>query len=129
MDEFVILVDDEVKNTLSISENIEFEDRKVECYNDPKDFISFLNSKNNNFNNCKLLVVDFSMPDLNGFDVFYYLFENIKNINTKCVLYSGNINQLKDSDKVYLLNKNVELLEKPATEAIIDYSIELVKES
>lgn len=129
MKEFVILIDDEVKNTSTIAENIEFEDRKVESYNDPKDFIVFLEKNKSDFKNCKLLVVDYSMPELNGFDVFKYVFENIGDIDAKCILYSGNINQLKDSDRQYLLDNKVELLEKPSTETIIDYSISLVKES
>lgn len=129
MNEFVILIDDEVKNTSSIAENIEFEDRMVKCFNDPKEFLNYLKDSSNDFNQCKLLVVDYSMPGLTGFDVFKHVFDNIQNIEAKCVLYSGNINQLKDSDKEYLLDKKVELLEKPATEMIIDYSIQLVKES
>lgn len=128
MNEYVVLVDDEVSNTSSISENIELEDRKVISFNDPKEFLDFLSS-NKLLHNLKLLVVDFAMPKINGFDVFKFIFDNQINLNTKFILYSGNINQLKDSDKNFLLSMNVELLEKPATEQIINYAIEFVKES
>lgn len=127
MNEYVVLVDDEVSNTSSISENIELEDRKVISFNNPEDFIEFLSS--NDLNLLKLLVVDYAMPKLNGFDVFKYIFDNKINLLSKFILYSGNINQLKDSDKEFLLSMNVELLEKPSTEKIIDYAVSLVKES
>ena len=128
MSEYVILLDDEVSNTSSISENIELEDRKVISFNDPKEFLDFI-STNNTLQNLKLLVVDFAMPKINGFDVFKFIFDNQIKLDTKFILYSGNINQLKDSDKNFLLSMNVELLEKPATERIIDCAIEFVKES
>lgn len=126
--EYMILIDDETSNTIGMAETIEFEDRKIKTYNDPKDFIDFIFSKNNNFENCKLLVVDYSMPLINGYDVFKHLFESNLKINAKLVLYSGNINQLKDIDKKYLLENNVELIEKPATDKIIQYALDYVKE-
>lgn len=126
--EYVILIDDETSNTIGMSETIEFEDRKVISYNEPQEFIDFIYSSNNDFDKCKLLVVDYSMPLINGYDVFKCLFESKIKTNAKLILYSGNINQLKDIDKKYLLENNVELIEKPATEKIIDYAIECVKE-
>lgn len=127
MSEYVVLLDDEIANTSSISENIELEDRKVISFNDPKEFLDFL-STDKFLHNLKLLVVDFAMPKINGFDVFKFIYDNKISLDSKFILYSGNINQLKDSDKHFLLSMNVELLEKPATEKIINYAIEFVKE-
>ena len=127
MNEYVVLVDDEFGNTSSMAEKIEFEDRKVFSFNNPLEFISFLKVCNKEL--CKLIVIDFSMPNMNGYELIKHIFDNNINIESKMILYSGNINQLKDSDKEYLISKEVKLLEKPATEQIINYAIEFVKES
>lgn len=121
--EYVIIVDDEISNTKNMSESIEFEDRKVLTFNDPVDFMNFI--ENNDLNKCKLLIVDFSMPKLNGYEVYEKLFE--KNVfSSYNVLYTGNINQINNSQTKYLKEKNIEFVEKPNIERILELVISKV---
>ena len=126
--EYVIIVDDEISNTESMSENIEFEDREVLTFNNPEDFIKHI--KEEEFANCKLLIVDYSMPELTGFQVYKQLFKTIKEKNNRYdVLYTGNLNQIKKSEIEFMKNNGVSFIEKPNIEKIMELAIEKVEEN
>jgi DNA-binding response OmpR family regulator len=70
----ILLVDDELDITLTLKSVLEYSGFKVDLFNDP--LLALQNFKSNFYD---LLILDFKMPKMNGFD----LYEKIKIIDNK----------------------------------------------
>lgn len=115
----VIVVDDMPDFTINLKKILMLDEINVKVFNEPEDFLEY--SKQNEFDTCKVLVVDYSMPNLSGYDVFKELYE-IKSghINFYKVLYTANFEQISIEEKKYLESLGVTLLKKPNMSKLIN---------
>ena len=115
----VIVVDDMPDFTINLKKILMLDEINVNVFNEPENFLEY--SKQNDFDACKVLVVDYSMPNLSGYDVFKELYK-IKNghINLHKVLYTANFEQISTDEKNYLESLGVTLLKKPNMNELIN---------
>lgn len=108
----VIIVDDMPEFTMNINKILEMESLKLRVFNEPEVFLDY--AKNKEFSACKVLVVDYSMPNLSGYDVYKQLYDiRAGHIDLKKILYSANLEQISNSEKDYMSSLGIELLKKP----------------
>lgn len=108
----VIIVDDMPEFTMNIKKVLEMESLKLRVFNEPEAFLDY--AKNKEFSSCNVLVVDYSMPNLSGFDVYKELYEiRAGHIDFKKILYSANLEQISNVEKDYMSSLGIELLKKP----------------
>jgi len=108
----VIIVDDMPDFTRNVANILDLDDIGVKVFNSPEHFLNFAASLG--FNSCKYLVMDYSMPKYSGYDVFKKLYE-IKEgyLPFEMLLYTANINQIRDEEKEYMRSLGIEFLQKP----------------
>ncbi len=108
----VIIVDDMPDFTRNVANILDLDDILVKVFNSPEHFLNFAASLS--FSSCKYLVMDYSMPKYSGYDVFKKLYE-IKEgcLPFEMLLYTANINQIRDEEKEYMRSLGIEFLQKP----------------
>ena len=116
----VIVVDDMPDFTRNIKNILDLDDIGIKVFNEPEKFLDY--SKREDFFSTKIIIMDYSMPNLNGFNVFQRLFEmHPDSINQyKMILYTANIDQVDIKEKEYLESVNIEIIKKPNIQIIID---------
>ena len=116
----VIVVDDMPDFTRNIKNILELDDIGINVFNEPEKFIDF--SKCKEFLFTKVIIMDYSMPNLNGFNVFQKLFEMHTDAidKYKMILYTANIEQVDIKEKEYLESVGIEIIKKPNIQKIID---------
>ncbi len=116
----VIVVDDMPDFTRNIKNILDLDDIGIKVFNEPEKFLDY--SKREDFFSTKIIIMDYSMPNLNGFNVFQRLFEiHPDSINQyKMILYTANIEQVDIKEKEYLESVNIEIIKKPNIQLIID---------
>jgi FixJ family two-component response regulator len=121
----VIIVDDMPEFTRNIKKILEIESLKLKVFDEPESFLDF--AKNKDFDSCKVLVVDYSMPYLTGHDVFKELFSIKKgHINFKKILYTANLEQIPGEEKNYIESLGIDFLKKPNIKELINLILEEV---
>ena len=114
----VVIVDDMPEFTTNIKKLLEMDSLKLRVFSEPEAFLDY--SKNKEFATCKVIVVDYSMPNLSGYDVYEQLYNIRKgHINLKKILYSANLEQISNPEKQYLNSLGVELLKKPNIKELV----------
>lgn len=116
----VIVVDDMPDFTRNIKNILELDDISINVFNEPERFLDF--SKCKEFLSTKVIIMDYSMPNLNGFNVFQKLFELHTDAveKYKMILYTANIEQVDIKEKEYLESLGIEIIKKPNIQKIIE---------
>jgi CheY-like chemotaxis protein len=91
----------------------------IRVFSDPRSFIDF--SKLLSFQECKVLVMDYSMPYMTGFEVFKELYEHTQGVlPPKMILYTANLEQIGKSEIEFMQGIGIELLKKPSVRVLIE---------
>lgn len=115
----VIIVDDMPEFTRNIKRILEIEHLSLRVFEEPEDFLDF--SKNVEFDKCKVLIVDYSMPKLTGHDVFQELYMIKRgHINFKKIMYTANFEQIPGNEKKYIESLGIDFLKKPNIRELIE---------
>jgi FixJ family two-component response regulator len=123
----VIIVDDYPEFTISLKKILEIEEINIRVFSEPVNFVEF--TRLFQFNECKVLIVDYSMPKLTGFEVFERVFEECQGrMPKKMILYTANIEQIGDKEKKFLESIGVEIIKKPNIAKIIQKITENIEE-
>lgn len=124
--EEVIVVDDMPDFTRNLSNLLSLDDIELKVFNRPEEFLNYSNDKR--FKACKFLVVDYSMPNLTGYDVFKELFEITEGyMPFEMVLYTANLHQISESEKDYMKSLNIKLMSKPNIQELVEKILERVE--
>lgn len=118
-DERVIIVDDFPSFTTSMKKILMLEGINVKIFERPEDFLTHAGIVA--FSKCKYLVVDYSMPNLTGYDVYKRLEEICEgNMPFRMILYTANMEQISDKEKKFMKSIGVNFFKKPNVTVLID---------
>jgi FixJ family two-component response regulator len=119
----VIIVDDVPEFTKNLRKILEIESINLKVFEEPHEFLNY--SMNKEFDSCKILIIDYSMPLLTGYDVYKELYE-IKegHIHQKKILYTANLEQIPIDEKQYIESLGIEFLKKPNIQELIRIILE-----
>ena len=94
----VIIVDDVPEFTKNLRKILEIESINLKVFEEPNEFLNY--TLNKEFDACRILIIDYSMPLLTGYDVYKELYE-IKggHIYQKKILYTANLEQIPIDEK------------------------------
>lgn len=116
----IIVVDDMPDFTRSLKDILEIEGHNLKVYDEPKEFLEF--SRTARIYGCDKLIVDYSMPEVNGFQLFRELYSNTKgNLPFDMLLYSANLEQISDEQKEFLSSIGVNFLKKPNIMELLNF--------
>lgn len=103
----VIIVDDVPEFTKNLRKILEIESISLKVFEEPNEFLNY--ALNKEFDACKILIIDYSMPLLTGYDVYKELYE-IKggHIYQKKILYTANLEQIPIDEKLYIESLGIE---------------------
>lgn len=122
----LIIVDDSPDFIESLRKILKLDGIEPKMYIHPEEFLVYADTVA--FNECKILIVDYSMPNLTGYDVFKRLYEIMDNsIPIKMILYTANIEQIKIKEKEFLERIGVELIKKPNIRVLLQKITERIK--
>lgn len=115
----VIIVDDMPEFTRNMKRILEMESLTLRVFDVPEEFLDF--AKNKEFEECKILIIDYSMPRLTGHDVFKELFEIKRgHINQKKILYTANLEQIPSDEKIFIESLGINFLKKPNIKELVN---------
>lgn len=119
----VIIVDDVPEFTKNLRKILEIESISLKVFEEPNEFLNY--ALNKEFDACKILIIDYSMPLLTGYDVYKELYE-IKggHIYQKKILYTANLEQIPIDEKLYIESLGIEFLKKPNIQELIKIILE-----
>jgi len=119
----VIIVDDVPEFTKNLRKILEIESISLKVFEEPNEFLNY--ALNKEFDACKILIIDYSMPLLTGYDVYKELYE-IKggHIYQKKILYTANLEQIPIDEKLYIESLGIEFLKKPNIQELIRIILE-----
>ena len=106
---YILLVDDE-KDILDLfTEYLISNGLKTISFQNPIEALNFLNG---NINNCSLIIIDYSMPQMSGFDFIKHIRDIDKNFIIKIILITAYIknNLVMDKSSNLRIDK---IIEKP----------------
>lgn len=119
----VIIVDDVPEFTKNLRKILEIESINLKVFEEPNEFLNY--ALNKEFDACKILIIDYSMPLLTGYDVYKELYE-IKggHIYQKKILYTANLEQIPIDEKLYIESLGIEFLKKPNIQELMRIILE-----
>ena len=119
----VIIVDDVPEFTKNLRKILEIESISLKVFEETNEFLNY--ALNKEFDACKILIIDYSMPLLTGYDVYKELYE-IKggHIYQKKILYTANLEQIPIDEKLYIESLGIEFLKKPNIQELIRIILE-----
>lgn len=119
----VIIVDDVPEFTKNLRKILEIESISLKVFEEPNEFLNY--ALNKEFDACKILIIDYSMPLLTGYDVYKELYE-IKggHIYQKKILYTANLEQIPIDEKLYIESLGIEFLKKPNIQELMRIILE-----
>lgn len=118
-DNRVVVVDDFPEFTINLKKILSIDEVEIKVYDTPEGFLNYTRLKE--FKECEVLIVDYSMPNLTGYEVFRELHSEFgTNLPNKMILYTANVSQVCDEEKNFMKKIGVELLRKPSVEELID---------
>jgi FixJ family two-component response regulator len=116
----VIIVDDFPEFITSLNKVLALSDIQTKIFDKPEDFLNYSNLVVF-CENCKVLIVDYSMPNLTGYEVYKKIYEKHEgNLPFKMILYSANLEQISDVEKEFLNSIGVEQIKKPNINRLIE---------
>ena len=119
----VIIVDDVPEFTKNLRKILEIESINLKVFEEPNEFLNY--TLNKEFDACRILIIDYSMPLLTGYDVYKELYE-IKggHIYQKKILYTANLEQIPIDEKLYIESLGIKFLKKPNIQELIKIILE-----
>lgn len=116
----IIVVDDIPSFTKNLNIILGLNEIELKVYEEPKEFLKFAETPK--IYECKKLVVDYSMPEFNGYQVFKKLYELTGgNMPFKMLLFSANLEQIADEEKKFMKDIGVGMLQKPNIQKLLDF--------
>lgn len=119
----VIIVDDVPEFTKNLRKILEIESINLKVFEEPNEFLNY--TLNKEFDACRILIIDYSMPLLTGYDVYKELYE-IKggHIYQKKILYTANLEQIPIDEKLYIESLGIKFLKKPNIQELMRIILE-----
>ncbi len=119
----VIIVDDVPEFTKNLRKILEIESINLKVFEEPNEFLNY--TLNKEFDACRILIIDYSMPLLTGYDVYKELYE-IKggHIYQKKILYTANLEQIPIDERLYIESLGIKFLKKPNIQELIKIILE-----
>lgn len=119
----VIIVDDVPEFTKNLRKILEIESINLKVFEEPNEFLNY--TLNKEFDACRILIIDYSMPLLTGYDVYKELYE-IKggHIYQKKILYTANLEQIPIDERLYIESLGIKFLKKPNIQELMRIILE-----
>lgn len=118
-EENVIILDDLPEFTKAMKRMLLLDGINIKVFEKPEDFLKFTELVNFSF--CEILIVDYSMPNLSGFDVYKALKETyVEGLPSKLILYTANLEQIPENEKQFMSEMGVEFMKKPNNVKLMD---------